>query len=556
MKSWRHRATILTAAFLTLLTVFLAACSSGGTGGTGGSVLTVAPSPYGSFTRNFNPYSPNDLSGTQGLVYETLLYINQLTGKVSPWLADTYTVSSDGLTMTFNLHPGVKWSDGQAFTADDVVFTLNMLKQFPALDGNGLWQTISSVTSSGSTVTVTLKQVSASILWYLGNQTWIVPQHIFSKFSDPSKEANPDPVGTGPYKVKSFSSSLYVYEKNTSSWQASNAQVSQIKYPAFGNNASADLVLASGQLDWAGVFSTDMQKVFVQPDPQHHFIWSPPKDIVTLYLNLSKPLFKQLAVRKAISVAIDRQAISQQAEQGLEQVASPTGIVLPTNKQYVAPQYANLTFGNADAAQAASILEGAGFKKGADGIYADASGNRISFKIEVPVGWSDWDAGCDIIANNLKAAGMDVSVNQVDFNSQYLPDVNKGTYDAVMHWTNPGPTPFFLLNALLNSQYTLAAGQNAPSNIEGWQDARTDQLLAQYANSIDPKVQQDALNGLQQIMVEQIPTVSLVEGATWNEYSTTRFTGWPTESNPYAVPAPWSYPDEEQVILHLTSVSK
>ena len=551
MRSWYRHGMALVGVLL-MLGMLLAGCGNSSSSSQKSSTMTVVPSPYGSFTQNFNPFSANVNSGTQGLIYESLLWINQMDGKISPWLADSYQYSPDGLTLTFHLHHGVQWSDGKPFTSADVAFTVNLSKQFPEIDNNGLWQTIESINAPDDyTVVVNLKKVNATLLWYLGQVTYIVPQHIWSGYSNPATELNKNPIGTGPFKLKSFSSSLYVFEKSSNSWQAGNLYVKQIRYPAFGSNASADLVLASGQLDWAGVFSTDMQKVFVQPDPKNHHIWAPPKDIVTLFLNLEKPLFQQLAVRQAISAAIDRQAISQQAEQGLEQVASPTGIVLPTHQRYLAPEYANTTFGPADPAKAGQLLESAGFKKGSDGIYADANGNRISFKIEVPVGWSDWDAGCQIIANNLKAAGMDVSVNQVDFNSVYVPDLNKGNFDVAMHWTQPGPTPYYLLNQMLNSKYTAAAGQSAPTNFAGWQDAETDAALAQYVNSLDANVQQDALNKLQKIMVEQLPTIPLVEGAGWNEYSTKNWVGWPTADNPYAFPAPWQYPDVEHVILHL-----
>ncbi len=553
MKSWYRHGMAFTGVLL-VLGMVLAGCGSGSGGGNGSGAtsMTVAPSPVGTWTQNDNPYSPNVNYDVQGLIYETLLYINPFTGKVSPWLADTYNYSSDGLTLTFHLHPGVKWSDGQAFTSSDVVFTFNMLKQYPAIDGNGIWQTLSAITNpDDSTVVMTLNKVDATFLYHAADQTWIVPQHIWSTL-DPTKTTNTNPVGTGPYMLKSFTPSLYIFDKNPTSWQAANAHVSEIRFPAFGSNASADLVLASGQLDWAGVFATDMQKVFVQPDPQHHFIFSPPNNTVTLFLNLSLPIFKSLAVRQAISVAIDRSAISTQAEEGLEQIASPTGMVLPSFKQYLDPSLANASYGPADASKADQILEAAGFKKGSDGIYADASGNKLSFKLEVPEGWSDWDAGCQIISNDLKQAGIDAEVDQVDFNSVYLPDVNKGTYQAVMHWTNGGPTPYYQYNALLNSQFTAAAGQSSPSNIEGWNDPATDAALAEYANSIDPNVQQDALNKIQNIMVNQLPVISLVEGADWNEYSTKNWVGWPTQSNLYAGPAPFNYPDNEQVILHLT----
>jgi peptide/nickel transport system substrate-binding protein len=104
---------------------------------------------------------------------------------------------------------------------------------------------------------------------------------------------------------------------------------------------------------------------------------------------------------------------------------------------------------------------------------------------------------------------------------------------------------------MLASINTAPIGQPATSNWERWSDPTTDKLLEQYARSPDPAVQQQALAGIQKIMVEQLPTIPLIYGATWYEYSTARFVGWPDQQHPYALPAPYAAPDVEVVVLNL-----
>jgi peptide/nickel transport system substrate-binding protein len=173
--------------------------------------------------------------------------------------------------------------------------------------------------------------------------------------------------------------------------------------------------------------------------------------------------------------------------------------------------------------------------------------------MDVVTGWTDWITDCQIMASSLKAIGMNVSVNSLSYNAYYSA-IQLGNYDTAISWTSPGPTPFFLLNALLNSKQTAPVGQTAATNYERWSDATTDSLLAQYATSTDANVQTQALYGLEKIMVEQVPAIPLVYGPEWNEYSTAHFTGWPSPDNPYALPSTWQYPDSEIVVLNLHPV--
>src|SRR5207248_2959237 len=108
---------VLLLSFLVILAIVLAAC-----GGTNtahkvnkNSSLTLLANASGDYPRNFNPYSPSAISGTQGMIYETLLAFNRLNGDVKPWLASSYDLASDVTSVTFHLRQGVQWSDGQPF---------------------------------------------------------------------------------------------------------------------------------------------------------------------------------------------------------------------------------------------------------------------------------------------------------------------------------------------------------------------------------------------------------------------------------------------------------
>jgi peptide/nickel transport system substrate-binding protein len=548
-----HRLAVATSLLLALTTLFVTGCGSNthtGNGMYGGSV-TIVPAPNGAFTRNFNPFLANSSrTGTQGMIYETLLMFNRLTGSITPWLASNYEWSKDATSLTFHLRQGVKWSDGQPFTSDDVVFTLNLAKRYPALDGNSIWAVIQSVANpDAETVTITFKQPEVPMLWYIGGQTYMVPRHIWENISDPTTDPIANPIGTGPFVLKSFDPQLYVLGKNPHYWQPGKPYVDELRYPAYNSNTSADLLLSQGSVNWTGIFTPNIERTFVSRDPAHNHYWFPPSDVVMLYLNTAKAPFDQVAVRQALSAAIDRQQIYQVAESGYDPVASPTGLVLPTNQQYLTPQYANLAF-KLDPARAASLLATAGFKKGADGIYVDKNGNRLAFKISVVAGWTDWVTACQIMASNFKALGMDVTVNVVTFND-YITSLAQGTYDAAISWTNTGPTPYYLYNSLLNSSNTAPIGQKATSNFERWSDPTTDMLLAKYASSLDEASQKQAIAGLEKIMVEQLPSIPLVYGPIWYEYNTSQFVGWPDESNPYAMPAPYGAPDAELVALNI-----
>ena len=551
----KTRGGMLLLSLLLLGVTVLAAC--GGTTSHSPTVqkpLAIVANTSGDYTRIFNPYSSSTNYGAQGIIYETLYFFNRLNGSSQPWLATSYAFSSDDTSITFHLRPGVKWSDGTPFTSDDVVFTLNLLKKYPAMDVNSMWQVIKSVSApDASTVLVTLNKPFTPILWYLAGQTWILPHHHYANVGDASQYADPNPIGTGPYLLKSFTPQIYSLVKNPNYWQQGKPVVNEITFPAFDSNTSSELALDSGQIEWAGDYIPNIQQTYINRDPVHNHYWFPPSDVVVLYLNTAKYPFNLLPVRQAISDALDRNQLDKVAENGYEPVASPTGLVLPVANSYLDPAYANTTFAQ-NASMSEQLLQSAGFTKGSDGYYADKNGKQLAFGIDVVTGYTDWITQCQIMASELKAVGINATVNSISYNAYYNA-LQMGDFSVAISWTNPGPTPFYIYDSLLLSANTAPVGQSANSNWERWSDPNTDKLLNQFATTNDPAIQKQAIAGIEKIMVEQLPSIPLTNEPYWYEYSTVQFTGWPDPSHQYAVPSPFMSPDSEVVLLNLKLAS-
>jgi peptide/nickel transport system substrate-binding protein len=315
--------------------------------------------------------------------------------------------------------------------------------------------------------------------------------------------------------------------------------------------------MVKGQLDWSGIgWSPDSDSAFTAKDSQHNHTWFAASNTVMLYLNLTKAPFNNLLVRKAISAAIDRSQLPQGVAQ-YAQVANPTGIIIPTDNNWISSQYQNMSFESGQS-KVDSYLTQAGFTKGSDGYYRDHSGKVLGFAIDVVSGWNDWDQDVQFIVNDLNKAGIKASMNSESGYTPYYTAISTGAYDAAISWTNSGPTPYYAYLALLDSAN--AAPQVAVgTNFERWDAAtsngysqKTDQLLAQYQSTADQSAQMQAIQGIEDIVVSQLPVIPLTVNVYWDEYTTTHFTGWPTASNPYDSGAPYTFPDEENVILHLT----
>jgi peptide/nickel transport system substrate-binding protein len=540
---------------LVVLATVLAACgSAGGTSKHHGppQPLVIVANEGGDLVQNFNPFLNGAVNsyGQLGPVYETLSFYDLANGTSKPWLADSATYSPDVTQITFKLHPGIKWSDGQPFTASDVAFTFNVMQQYPAADYLGLDSSIKSVVATDTlTVVMTLTSPNSSILWTVAGHVWIVPQHIWSTVGDPTKYVDKVPVGTGPYVFNSFTPQLITFKKNPHFWQPGKPIVPEIEYPSFNGNTTAEAAMNSDQTDWNGLFVPNVQKTFVDRDPAHNHYFFAPSDPLMLFLNLKKSPLDQLPVRQAINLALDRNKIGTIGESGYDAVAHPTGLILPAENQWLDPTYANsqLTM-NTD--QAKQILASAGYKAGSDGIMVGPGGKKLSFTAEGVSGYTDWDTDYQIIAQDLKQIGIQVNVTDHDPNTAQS-DIQNGNFEMAIWYESPAPTPYYIYNQILATSQSAPIGQSAPANFERWSNSTTDALLNQYNSTANFAQQQQAMYAIEKIVVEQLPVIFLVNEPYWYEYNTVKYVGWPTQANPYAEPSPYQYPDDEIVLLNL-----
>jgi peptide/nickel transport system substrate-binding protein len=517
-----------------------------------GGTVTIANTQGQTWTCQFNPFNPAVNAESIGFLYEPLVYVNLLQNQAeTPMLASSYKWSDDKKSVTFNIRDGVKWSDGQPFSADDVVFTFNLMKQTPAVDLYSLWSGagLQSVSASGNQVTLAFKDVATPYFYNFADQTGIVPKHIFSTgdaAAHPDTWEDKAPVGTGPFTMNNCTPNNIEYTANPSYWQKGKPYVQKVEYPAYLDNAPANLDLASGKAQWGSQFIPGVKAAYLDKSQANH-TWSPPVVNVEIFPNLdpSHKATSKLEVRQAIALAIDRAKISAIGEDGQQPPANQTGIVVPTFAKYydeAAVKSAGYDQRNLDKAK--QLLQTAGY----------SASNPLKLNIITITGYTDWDASLAVVKQNLAEAGIQVTVQDLA-QQTYDDKLFKGDYDlAYCGEASGGPSPYYELRQMLYSKNSAKIGEDASSNYVRYNNADVDKLFDQYP-SADEATQVSIIKQIAGHMLSDVPVIPTTESVDWFQYNTADIEGWPTKDNPYCQPAAYNVPDVEQLLLHIYSKS-
>jgi peptide/nickel transport system substrate-binding protein len=559
---------LLTIAAAGALAAVVAACGSSGAGSGSNSnasgnssarALVMESSPETSITDDFNPYATTQAPygmGATGLIYEPLVEFNLASTTVQyPWLASSYAWSNGGKSITFTIRQGVKWNDGTPFTPADVAYTYNLMKQNASINLGGL--TISSVSTSGDTVTLTFATAQYSNLENIAG-VGIVPQHIWSKAGNPATFTDPKPVGTGPYELGTFTQQGYTLVKNPHYWQPAKVKVAKVYFPAYTTNNGALTALYSGQIDWTGNYIPGLQQKFVAPDPAHHHYYEAANGDESLEPNLTKWPLSDLAVRKAVSLAVDRTVLGKEGEAGLENpVTNATGLTLPAFQAWSAPVASMTVSAHSSTTAAENVLKAAGYTKGSNGFF-QKNGKTVAFTIISPTAYTDMAEVDSIAAQELRAAGIDATFQGLSTNA-WNADVASGNFQMTEHWSNGGISPFAQYNGWLNS--SLATGSSATGDFERLNDPALDADLATLAGANTVSQQSQLLVPLEKYVAANLPVIPLETAAEWFEYNSQHFVGWPTQANPYESGQPSGTNNgpgsgtDLVVILHLSPAS-
>jgi peptide/nickel transport system substrate-binding protein len=530
--------------------------SSSGAATTGSSrTLVMESSPETTLTQNFNPYSltaPIYGMGADGLVYEPLIQFDLAAPpKYYGWLATSYTWGDGGKSITFAIRQGVKWNDGTAFTPADVVYTFNLMKSDAKVNIAGL--TIAGATASGNNVTVTFPTSQYTNLENIAG-LGILPEHIWSKAGEASAFTDPNPVGTGPYVLGNFTSQGFTMVPNKYYWAP--VPVKKVYFPAYTTNTAATNALFSGQIDWTGNFIQGLKQNFVDKDPAHHIGWENAGATNVLIPNMTSWPTNQLAVRQAISAAIDRTAIGQQGEDGQEfAVKSTSALTSPLFDAWSGTGSSASSSAAADPTAAGQILSKAGYKKDGAGFYA-LGGKEVALKIEDPAAYTDYAQDDQIIASELKAAGINATFYGTSTPAIWNTDLANGSFQLSMHWGNGGITPYNMYDNWLD--HTLVNGANTAGDYGRLNDPQVQAMLAKIAGDQTTTAQAADFQPLLQYVATNLPVIETVNSAQWFEASSAHFTGWPSPSNAYETGQPSGSNNgpgsgtDEVVILRLT----
>jgi peptide/nickel transport system substrate-binding protein len=548
-----------------LLAVAVGACSSSSSSSgssssstTTGKTLVMESSPETTITQAFNPFVPTQQAygmGATGLIYEPLIQFDLASPTISyPWLATSYAWSNGDKTITFTIRQGVKWNNGTPLTPADVAFTFNLVKNNASINSGGL--TISSISTSGDTVTLNFPTSQYTNLENIAGQA-IVPKSQWNG-QNPGTFTDPNPVGTGPYMLGSFTPQGFTLKKNPYYWQASKVKVPSVYFPVYTSNTGALNALFSNQIDWTGNYIPGLQQKFVDPDPAHHGYYEAAGGDESLEPNLTKWPGNQLAVRQAVSQAIDRSLLASEGEAGLASpITESGGLTLPTFQAWAGPVTSDTTPSTSNTAAAEQTLEKAGFTKGSNG-YFEKGGKTVSFTIIAPTAYTDMSEVDSIAAQELRAAGIDATFEGLSV-SAWNQDVASGDFSMTEHWSNGGVTPYNEYDGWLDS--TLASGSAAVGDYERLNDPAVNSEIATLAAATSVSAQATALVPLEQYIAANLPIIPVTTAPEWFEYNSQNYTGWPSASNPYDSGQPSGTNNgpgsgtDEVVILHLTPAS-
>ena len=486
---------------------------------------------------------------------------NRMTQKIMPWLATDYQWSSDLKTLTFTIRSGVKWSDGTDFTAQDVAYTFNLLKGNSALQGSGQLAVgssgyVSSVnTPDATTVQFTFNKVYVPGLYDIIQQI-IVPEHIWKNIADPVKDTNDNPVATGPFtQVVNFQTSSYEVDRNPNYWQPGEPHIKGVRAVAFSGNDTAATMFVAGQVDWSGQFFPNIQQAVISKNPTDlHYWWPTTTSTVLFMLNDTKKPFDDPIMRKAISMAFNREQLIQIAVQGASAPADVTSLSAGYSQYKVADPTTLGTWTDYNPTQANQMLDSAGYKKGSDGFRTQTDGTTMSFTILEVNGFTDYLAMAPLMVQELKAIGLNVTTKSEDV-AIALNDWQTGNFDMSPSFGYSTVSIYTYYRAMMSTETVLPIGTAAPLVVNNWRYGNTqaDAALQQFATTTDLTVQKQAADTLQKIFADEAPVIPLYYAPTFYNYSTKLVTGWPSADDPYAYPIPVvggsAYPEQELVML-------
>ena len=473
------------------------------------TTLTIGIAEHGS---NLNPFISNldpDLDAV-ALLYPALVWPDA-HGTPVPYLADKWTTSQDKLTWTFDLHPGLKWTDGQPITASDVAWTLNLIKTDKAagtLNG-ALVQNFASVTApDDKTVVIRTTKPQANMLYIVGLP--IVPEHVWkAKVADLAKETGTGTplVGYGPYELKQYQiDGAITLTANKDFFKGAPGYPTLI-LQTFKDINAAVLGLKNGSVDQVGKLEASDYEALSEDSSvftyqQVGYRWTGvevnpgAKSKSGKPLGTGNPILGDSTVRQAIAYGIDRQKLVDKVLAGLGQVGS--GYLPPAFPEFSWKPSAADTVGY-DPAKANELLDQAGYAKGSNGIRQDPdTGKALSFRLGTHTDDVSDTQIAQFLVAWMKDIGIELKVEPMS-NTALNANLAKGDWDLLMDGWGTGPDPTYLLSIQTCGVLPDDQAQGGATD-SFFCDKKYDELYAQQQQTFDKDERAQLIKQMQQIL--------------------------------------------------------
>jgi peptide/nickel transport system substrate-binding protein len=539
----------------------------------------------------WNPYSSSDNNAmTQAqqdsarvTMFETPYLFNMIDGKVYPLLADgPYTWDAGMTTITFKLKKAAHWSDGTPVTADDVAYTWATHIKYNTSFGAANKDYIDTITASDpQTVVVKAKLgTDGKAVNPLVVQAYLSSNYVVQKawtqtlekrvggdatklMADPANDA----VYSGPYGKFFADESKVILVRDDKYWGQDASMWGKLPAPKylahtiFKDNAAGSVALAKGEVDVSQQFNSNIQTLWENYGlPVSTYLPKAPYGIgaslPTAYFNLKSYGLDQLAVRKAIAMAVDYPTIIANAmtNQSATFDQVPRSLMNPTAGEqalYDKAAVKDLQWAGNDIAGANKLLDDAGIKKGPDGLR-QYKGKTLHYVATAPNGWSDWQASIEVVAAAGKKIGIDITTNYPEW-SVYQTVVTKSDsplpekYDIFMMWSDgAGPTqPWGRIHKLMATESFMdmttnkGLASNWNGNWGGYSNPDADKLIKEIPTLTDPAKLKADYTALVKIYLSDIPSFTLMyRPQSFHAVNETVWTGFPHEGDGTKPPVP------------------
>jgi len=496
------------------------------------------------------------------LIYEPLAYYSAQADKTYMWLAESYKYTPDFKQLTIKTRSGIKWSDGVPFSAEDVAYTLNTLRDYgPKVKwGVDVQQAMAKATATDANTVVLDFVIPAPRFFFLMTYkydigVYIVPMHIFEgqdwttfKHFDLAKGW---PVSTGPWQVVAASAEQKVFDRRPTWWAADAglAPLPQILrniwLPSVAEQQVAQAVITN-QIDCTALIQPlTFPTLFAQnpkittyagrKEPLGVMDWWP----LSLYLNNEVKPFDDRDVRWAVSYYIDRKQLVDVGYAGASQ-ASP--LPLPAFKplmpyfEAVKDLLAKHNTNEVNPAKGDALLASKGYKKDSAGFWADAKGERL--KIDIIGFGASGNALGPVLSEVLKRHGIEAGFSlPPDFDDRF----QQGKFTGAIYGHGGSINePYNTLRLYQGASIAVPGGHQA--NFSRWKNAEYDKIVDEMYGTDPTDVAKLTAQWRRamEIWLPDLPDIQLVENFHRIALNTTRWKNWPTAENAYSNDTHWA----------------